>query len=152
MRVQSLEGTPPIKNDEFWNSSLLVLKTPLSFLTGPYLQGPSTSAVPVSTDYSTVPQTTIPIVFRDFTAPTFTPTLEQSIIDGIQATLSPVANVNISLINIIASDSVSLVVSVIFLDGSQAAAKVLFTNANLAAEVRLGLKACHSVCIATFAV
>lgn len=77
---------------------------------------------------------TIPLSFLDLTLQTFTPDLEQALVDSVQSSLSRAANVNISLANI-AAGSVNLVVETIFLDANQEAAAQLLTNAELLASV-----------------
>ncbi len=87
----------------------------------------------------TIPQVNIPIFFRDLTSANFTPALEQQLIDSIQMTVSKVANVNISLVNITSVQPINMVVSTTFLDGNQASAAVLLGNAQQAAVVRMPL-------------
>lgn len=83
-----------------------------------------------------LPVVTIPLSFLDLTLQTFTPDLEQALVDSVQSSLSQAANVNISLANI-ASGSVNLVVETIFLDANQEAAAQLLNNAQLLASVRV---------------
>lgn len=81
-----------------------------------------------------LPVVTIPLSFLDLTLQTFTPDLEQALVDSVQSSLSRAANVNISLANI-AAGSVNLVVETIFLDANQEAAAQLLNNAQLLASV-----------------
>ncbi|KAK9845563.1 hypothetical protein WJX84_008052, partial [Apatococcus fuscideae] len=64
---------------------------------------------------------------------TFTPDLEQALVDSVQSSLSRAANVNISLANIV-SGSVNLVVETVFLDANEQAAAQLLNNAKLLAS------------------
>lgn len=92
-----------------------------------------------------LPVVTIPLSFLDLTLQTFTPDLEQALVDSVQSSLSRAANVNISLANI-AAGSVNLVVETIFLDANQEAAAQLLNNAQLLASVSVYpavLCSCH---------
>ena len=100
------------------------------------VQGPSADAVNASTANTTIPVVVIPFAFTGLTLQTFTPDLEQQLIDAIQASLSRAANVNISLANI-TSGSVNLAAVTVFFDGNLAAASQLLSNAQLLASVSL---------------